>query len=114
MLIYKNNTKGVLRFGRFKVAVGAEVPAIPYTEQEEKDIARFLSKGILTAVESGKSPKVKTEKPAPVVEEPKEEVAEHAVEEAPAEEPKEEVAEPAAEETAKPAESTKKKKSSKK
>ena len=71
MNIYKNNSVGTLKFGRFKLAAGETVPAVPYTETEEKDIARFVTNGILV-LDGAKveEPVVEVPVEAPKVEEP--------------------------------------------
>lgn len=71
MNIYKNNSVGTLKFGRFKLAAGETVPAVPYTETEEKDIARFVTNGILV-LDGAKAEEPAVEVPveAPKVEEP--------------------------------------------
>lgn len=93
MKIYKNNTKGPLRFGRFRLAVDEQVPAVPYTENEEKDIVRFAALGILECVgeqgESSVEPEV-TEVTEPVAEPEVVEVPEQVEAPAPKKAPKKE------------------------
>ena len=50
-----------MRFGRFKLGANETVPAIPYTANEERDINRFVIKGLLSESGVGAEPEAPVE-----------------------------------------------------